>query len=130
MPHCPHVATVKSRAVRTDLASTPCLHATTGGKHSQRGGPGLAGSWQLTLAMAAISAAALSHRRLRLPPFSTVCWLPGRIGARRLLAGAGLSMEVTTCLCFLTRHTTLSRLLPVPSVAPLACLSAGHGLNR
>src|SRR5215467_8738376 len=39
-------------------------------------------------------------------------------------------MELTTCLCFLTGHTTLGRLLSVPSAHPLARWNAGHGLGR
>src|SRR5215469_12242706 len=56
------VATVKSRAARTDLASTPGVRMATLGKHVQPRGLGSGDNGQFPLAAAAISTAGASQQ--------------------------------------------------------------------
>jgi hypothetical protein len=61
MPHRSTVATAKSRAARTDRASTPGVRVATRGKHVQLMGWGSGDNGQLPLATAAISTTGASQ---------------------------------------------------------------------
>ena len=72
-PHRRKVATVKSRAARTDPVSAPSVRVAICGRRAQPAGPGTGGGRQLPPSRPAVSAVSISQRQPVLPARSGRC---------------------------------------------------------
>ena len=93
-PHRCKVATVKSRAARTDPAPAPGAHVAIRGKRAHPTGPGSGDTNRLPLARPAISAASISQRR---PVPSARCNGCAAVAIRSLLSRPGSQGRAPAC---------------------------------